>query len=363
MIDPIRAFLNSRHRDGWASGLPIAGGIVAGADKDPAAKTTLLLFDDSGTPAAVAKVARRPAGERALRSEAAVLTDLWAEGTPIVHGFVPRLIAIERIAGRLVLCTSMVGGSPMTRRYYRPGHISSPELVRRDFDLAGGWLEQFHRQTRRTAVFDPEMGSVLVDRVLARYVARFGQTADEEVLFADVLRAADDLFGMELPMVGVHGDYAIGNLLVDRDRVSGVVDWEFGSVGGPPFRDVYKFPTSYGFYLDRAAPGRRAVPGHPGREAMAARWSRFGDWPNLIGFAYSFFGRGWFPDLVRDYVLVGLDGLQIPHAANAVFFPVFLAEQAVALDDPEFQQGYRSLLAGFGHERRSSWLWRSEVPA
>jgi len=362
VIDPIRAFLNSRHRDRWASGLPIAGAIVAGADKDPAAKTTLLLFDDAGAPAAVAKVARRPAGERALRSEAGILSDLWAQGTPIVHRSVPRLIAIERIAGRLVLCTSMVGGSPMTHHYYRPGHVSSPGLVRRDFDLAGGWLDAFHGQTRRAAVFDQEMSAALVGGVLARYVAKFGQTTGEQALFADILRGAEDLVGMELPAVGVHGDYAIGNILVDRDRVSGVVDWEFGSVGGAPFRDLYKFPTSYGFYLDRAAPGRRIVPGHPGREAMRTRWSRFGDWPNLIGFAYTFFGRGWFPDLVREYVLAGLDELRIPHAANAVFFPVFLAEQALALEDPEFQSGYRSVLAGFGQERKSSWLWRSEVP-
>jgi hypothetical protein len=235
--------------------------------------------------------------------------------------------------------------------------------VRRDFVLAGAWLDRFQQETSAQGIFDEEVCAAVVSGVLDRYVARFGQTAEEAALFAEIHRRADDLIGMELPSVAVHGDYAIGNILVDRDGVSGVVDWELGSLTGAPFGDVYKFPTSYGFYLDRAAPGRRAVPGHPGREAIRSQWSRFGDWPNLIGFAYAFFGRGWFPDLVHDHVLSRLDALRIPHAANGVFFPVFLAEQAMALDNPEFQRGYRSLLAAFGSERTSSWLWRSEVPA
>ena len=78
--------------------------------------------------------------------------------------------------------------------------------------------------------------------------------------------------------------------------MSGVVDWELGAIGAPPFADIYKFPLSYGAFLDRAAPaGSGVVSGHPGRHEIGVHWSRYGDWPNLIGFAYAFFGQGWFP--------------------------------------------------------------------
>jgi len=137
-----------------------------------------------------------------------------------------------------------------------------------------------------------------------------------------------------------------------------VIDWELGKAEGLPFADVYKFPTSYGFYLDRAYPaGTARIPGHRGRDLARRQWSRFGDWPNLVGFGYGYFGQGWFPDLVRRHVLQHFEHLGVPAAANAVFFPLFVAEQATAIPDRAFRAGYRALLAGFSAERSSGWLW------
>jgi hypothetical protein len=154
----------------------------------------------------------------------------------------------------------------------------------------------------------------------------------------------------------------MGNLLLTGRRVSGVVDWELGREAGLPFTDIYKFPTSYAFYLDRSAAATGGdVPGHPNRAVIARTWSRYGDWPNLVGFGYGYFSDGWFPERVRRFVLGHLSALGVPAAVNGVFFPLYLAQQAMALDVPAFRAGYRSLLCAFAHERSSTWMWGTDV--
>jgi hypothetical protein len=59
-------------------------------------------------------------------------------------------------------------------------------------------------------------------------------------------------------------------------------------------------------------------------------------------------------------VLRHLEDLGVPPAVNAIFFPTFLAEQAVTLPDPAFREGYRSLLRALWEERSSTWLWHHD---
>jgi aminoglycoside phosphotransferase (APT) family kinase protein len=199
-------------------------------------------------------------------------------------------------------------------------------------------------------------------QIVERYRHEIGWASWERRLFDDVWKRAKALRDHHVPLVSVHGDYWMGNLLVRGNGLTGVIDWERAKAVGLPFLDVYKFPTSYGFYLDRAAPGGDGrVPGHPGRDVFRESWRRFGDWPNLVGFAYAYFGRGWFPERVRSYVDEHLDRLVVPHQANSVFFPLFIADQAVALSTPDFRAGYRSALRAFAAERAGTWLWRGEA--
>ncbi len=41
---------------------------------------------------------------------------------------------------------------------------------------------------------------------------------------------------------------------------------------------------------------------HPGWAAARAQWGGPGVWPNRVGLMHAFYGRGWFPDLVRAHV-------------------------------------------------------------
>ena len=53
----------------------------------------------------------------------------------------------------------------------------------------------------------------------------------------------------------VHGDYRIGNCLVDRGRISGVLDWELATIGDPRFDLGYMaLPYSSGRFVGGGSP-------------------------------------------------------------------------------------------------------------
>ncbi len=132
----------------------------------------------------------------------------------------------------------------------------------------------------------------------------------------------------------VHGDFWFGNLLLSGQAVSGVVDWECGTVAGEPLRDVARFALSYALYLDRHTRRGRRVAGHP-----ALRAERWGD-----GLRYALTGRGWFPDLMREFLRRNLSRLG---AAPELWFDLAVAgvaEVAVTANHPEFAAAHLRLL-------------------
>jgi hypothetical protein len=337
--------------------------MVVGIDRDPTAKVTIVLFDEAGLPGAVAKVARRPAEERALRAEHAMLLKLRMSPLPTISAALPRPLLMEPVGGRAVLATTALSGSPMTVRYQEPGHVQHPGLVAEDFRLAGSWLHRFQHETQTGEPIDMnEAFDRWIRPTFARYRDTVGWSAWEEQLLDRLALLASELAGVPVPLVAVHGDYSTGNLLVERGRVSGVVDWELGRRAAPPLADVFKFAASYGSYLDRAAPPRNgALPGHPGWAQARDRWGDFAGWTNAVGFLYAYLGRGWFPDLVQAFLAEHLRRLGLPPPASALFLPTFLAEQAMALDNTVYRDGYRSLLSVLAEECNARWLRRLEL--
>jgi aminoglycoside phosphotransferase len=345
-------------------GLPrLRGGLVVGLDRDPNAKVTFILFDDAGRPQVIAKVARQASAEQALLAEHAMLLGLESARLRKTAGQLPKPVLMERIGGRVVLATTVLPGSPLTVRYYTPRHLQHPRRVAEDLRLAGSWLACFQQETRSgVVVLGAEAFDVWVRPTFARYRETVGWSDWEQRLLDQLAWLANDFSGVSVPLVSVHGDYAIGNLLVGHGQISGVIDWEFGRQVGTPFSDLFKFAGSYGSYLDRTVPPTRGmVPGHPGWAAARARWGTFAGWTNAIGFLYAYFGRGWFPDLVRSFLLEHLERLQVPPSAGALFLPVFVAEQVMALDDPVYRNGYRALLQALWQEGDARWLTRLEA--
>jgi hypothetical protein len=340
---------------------PPVSALVAGVDRSAAAKVTLVFFDRAGDLAAVAKVSRTAASEPALARERETVAELWARRVPSVLARVAEPLLLERVDGRLVLVQAPMGGRPMSAAYYTPGHVADQALVAEDFALAGAWLLGFQRETATgPGLLDEALMERWVTRAISAYRAEVGWDATEERLFGEVLTRAKALLGLPLPAVAVHGDYWMGNLLVDRDGLAGVIDWERGQPSGPAPLDVYKFPTSYALYMDRSYPGGQ-VPGHPELPRWRERWRRFGESRHLAGFGYAYYGEGWFPERVRGFVADHLRALGVPAEANAVFFPLFLAEQALLPGHPRTRADYRALLHAFADDQAPTWLLASSA--
>jgi aminoglycoside phosphotransferase len=357
-----RSILERVRHDGSTLG-DIAGVIVAGIDAGASAKTTLIFLDRSRRPALVAKVARDRTAEAGLVAEFEALRQMRGDVISTASMQIPRALGLVRIDGRLSLIITGLDGEPMMSRYYANGHTDSAEDVGADFRTAYAWLNDLQSQTASRHISLGDAAARWADRVIDRYYEEIGCSAEEEALFADASARAQAFGHVQVPVCASHGDYWMGNLLVRGNRIAGVIDWERAEAHWLPFSDIYKFPTSYGFYLDRVSRrGSTRRSAHPGRENLRARWARYGDWPNLIGFAYAYFGFGWFPDLVRSSVLGQLDRLGIPAGANWALFPLFLAEQALSLPDPSFRAGYRSAIVALSAERESTWLWQESGP-
>jgi hypothetical protein len=131
----------------------------------------------------------------------------------------------------------------------------------------------------------------------------------------------------------VHGDFWPGNLMVDRGHVLGVIDWEAARPAGSPVGDLARFATSYSLYLDRhTRPGRR-VTGHPG--LRADRWG--------AGVAYAMDGSGWYPDLVRSFVMTGLERVGVPSSCWRDVLLADVAASAAAADHDDFARNHLML--------------------
>jgi hypothetical protein len=340
-------------------GLPgVTGGIVIAVDYAPAAKATLLLFGPDGLPLFVAKLARRTDGERALVTEYEALMKLWSAQPRTVTAELPRPLALEHVAGRLVLLSTAVRGTPLMVRYYTPGHVRHPDLVAEDFAVAGTWLARFQEETRSgTVTLGRDMFEQWIRPILLRYRTEVGWSDWESGLADHMSELCALLSGSPVPVVAGHGDFAPGNILVDHGRVSGVVDWELGKSACLPFSDLFKFAASYGSYLDRASPPiRGALAMHPGWSQARDRWGSTPGWTNRTGIMYAFFGSGWFPELIWGFLDRHLRRLQVPSDAARLFLLVFLAEQVLALEQPTYRNGYRALLQLLWDESASGRL-------
>ena len=336
-----------RLQDIEAPGLPSQSrsGTVVGIDRDPMAKVTLLLFDDQGKITAVAKVARDARAEPALRNESAALCRLAGEALLELRPQVPAPLLLERINGRLVLVSTVVPGAPLTIRYYTPGHVVDKKRVASDFALAGSWITALQRETATSTATLGEAFERYAVPVVERYRHLIGGSDWEVQVFAALEDDAREYASLEIPTPLLHGDYAIGNILVRGGAVAGVVDWELSRGAALPLLDVLKFAASYSSFLDRAQPPHPdGLRGHPGWRAASQQWPAPAGWTNLTGFMFGFFGDGWYPDLVRRFVAEHATRLGLPPCILPFLLRAFIVEQATVLDNPTYVRGYRALL-------------------
>jgi Phosphotransferase enzyme family len=316
---------------------PGMAAVQLAGSRDPNAKVTVALFDRFG-PDLILKAPTTPAAEEVVRREGAVLAALRDRPLGALAGTVPRPLGHVSVGGLLSLVTTALPGTPMSVRYHAWRHTARPHTVRADFAAAGAWLARL-----QAATAGPAEPTTLLADALDACAGRFPQRA--EALHRQLDMAAARLARHTTPRTVVHGDYWFGNLLVDRDQVVGVVDWESGELSGEPLRDVVRFAVSYALYLDRHTRSGRPVPGHKG--LVACGWG--------AGLAHAVAGTGWFPDLVREYLGSALRRLGLPTDRWHDLLLAGIADVAATADHPDFAREHLDLLlrlAAFGQVER-----------
>jgi hypothetical protein len=299
--------------------------------KDPNAKVTVLFFrPGEDRPGYVAKVPTTRVAALRVQFEASTLASLDRTGLGALGGTIPQVVKVIEHMGWPVLVTTALPGRVMLASYHEWRHTSRPVTVRADFDAAGLWLAEWqrHRATGRTGL------AMMVDGVASQIVRRFGDNA----LTADVI---DCLLALR-PRLGdqpgeqglLHGDFWPGNLLICGQKVTGVVDWENSRPDGVLVRDLAHFVIGYSLYLDRHTRSGRLVSGHAGLRAGA--WG--------AGLEYALNGTGWYPELVHEFMVQGLQRLGVDPSCSRNVIRAEIACIAAEADDPEFARDHMRLI-------------------
>ena len=346
LLDEVGELVRGRWRDLGLPGPPPAGlaPLVVGHRRPTTGMATVLLFRQGDrTPSVVAKLPRYGATSPALRREAATLDAVRGSLDGRVRNAVPRSLGLHRVAGTEVLLQT---GSPGRQLVAETAAARPrPAALSRQLDLVLAWsLALQGASGRREAVDDTLIGAAFEAPAAACLAALGGDLAVGRLLDR-ALEGARALRGTALPLVTCHGDYWAGNVLVERGRVSGVVDWERGSLDGLPFQDLVKAVGSAAYRLDRyrslARRGPAALPGW----GDLGPWTGIGDPRFATGFRAAFVQPGWLADLARHHLTGAFRRAGIPLAWLPVAVVMYLVGQVTqAADSPPSVAGWGSVL-------------------
>jgi hypothetical protein len=296
--------------------------LVVALSKDPNAKVTVLLIPHgSRRPSLAIKVPTTPIAEASVRAERGVLRELHQRLPDVILASIPNLGHLRELTGTRSLVTTALPGSPMTTRYHAWRHLGNPAAVRADFRAVDAWLAAFQSATARARrPIDMDGGATAILR------RRFRAQSDLDEALVELAAVHARLRTTTAPRTAVHGDFWFGNVMMTGDQVSGVIDWEAGALSGEPVRDLVRFPLTYALYLDRHTRAGRRVSGHRGLRA--------GEWG--AGISWALDGKGWFPDVVREFVQRGLARLGADPELWREAMLAGLAEVAATADHLEF---------------------------
>jgi Phosphotransferase enzyme family len=211
----------------------------------------LFLEPGRGEPLVVAKIARLLDDRGSLAREAANLRAVQASRAA---GFdtIPRLIALDSIAGRATLIETALPGRPID-----PGTIRRRLVAA--VDAVTTWLDEL--QTPDPTRLDDSWFGRLLEQPLERLASLCAPASEELQLARRTLDLLEPIRHERVPLVIEHGDLSQPNLVWLPDGRAGVVDWEFAEPEGLPLLDLSFFLN----YAATAAAGARTE-----AEAVAA---------------------------------------------------------------------------------------------
>ena len=170
---------------------------------------------------------------------------------------VPRFLAAGQLDDRSILVESGVAGTLAAASLQRRPHSLVKVL-----DSLTAWIELWHAQTAQPALLSDELAAVellgpareLEPLVGPAYVARLE-------------RFCEQVRGTAIPLVAVHGDLTMWNVLLQRRPARlGVVDWETAKAASLPVGDLayaaVDLCAAADGYQDRAAAFERCFSTH-----------------------------------------------------------------------------------------------------
>ena len=199
-----------------------------------------LFVDKRGRVKAVAKTPRREHDDAGVRHEAKLLTRLH-DLAPELSSTVPAVLAYTRWYGRPVLVESALVGTPLTHARARR-HPRAVASIR-------DWITQLPVTSYST-------GTAMISELLLPSLDRLRQLTPDFHPLRDIADRTEValviLHNVELPRPFEHGDPSHPNLMVSRDGVARVVDWELAREDGAPGHDLAFFLGFTAFARRRA---------------------------------------------------------------------------------------------------------------
>ena len=210
-------------------------------------------------------VAKLTADEAGARARAEALTRLGPSAAT-AGALVPRVLGHE-LGGRPAVVESPVPG---TNAY--AVLLAQPDRFTSVVDALTGWLERWSAATATEQVVTAGLLDELVLRPLGT-LERDGVRLSG--LRSRLDRLGERLEGTSAPLVAVHRDLTMSNVLVDGDRV-GVVDWEHATERGLPLTDFFyavaDAAAAETAYADRVTAARSCFEPGGARSEDVARW-------------------------------------------------------------------------------------------
>jgi hypothetical protein len=251
--------------------LKIAGS--QGADR----KVNFLIFaGNQSSPACVAKTLRTPSIAPRLQAEYATQARLFAQ----MGASVPQPLALLDIEGQTVMVERAIGGQALSVLMKQDAKHRKPAQIYSDLHRVLDWLAEFQHKTMGTAP------------------GQMNITGAE---------------GIDLPLVGCHGDFWAGNIFLQDNQLA-VIDWEDYREGVLPTHDAFLFITTYALsYWQKTSKDK--------------------------AFRQSFLTDNWFAHLLDKVIREYFTALNLAPTLIAPLFLHFLTEMATGADHSQARKG------------------------
>jgi aminoglycoside phosphotransferase len=184
--------------------------------------TVLLFRDGDRVPTVVAKLPRYGSNGTTMRREEEALEAVRHVLDGKVRDAVPRSLGIHDVDGTEVLLQTGIPGRHLVAET-ASGRLR-PSALAKQIELVLDWCLTMQAASCRMTIVDDALIAGRLEPLAADGLAALDRDPRVGSLLDQTLEQARNLRGTSLPMVVCHGDYWAGNMLVDRGRVSGVVD-------------------------------------------------------------------------------------------------------------------------------------------